>query len=89
VIFFVVLVLGLCVGWLAPRLLGISYYGRAGDLTTGVLGAFVGAYLAGRLLPGDGPGVAVALAGAALLGAVALVAAARAMSGGRLPSLRR
>ncbi len=73
------LVAGAFAGLLARPALGGGGPGPLGDLADGLIGALVGGFLAGLLLPGVG------LAGsgpAALVGAVVLVGAVRATSGG-------
>src|SRR5438105_2543130 len=76
----VVLALGLAIGWLASRYIRDGHFGLVGDLAAGALGAVAGALLAGRLLPGGAPVGLIVQAGAALLGACALVALERALT---------
>src|SRR4051794_40276498 len=76
----VVIALGLVIGWLASRYIRIGGFGIVGDLAAGALGAAAGAFLLGRLMPGAAPASVSAQAGAAALGACALVALTRALT---------
>jgi uncharacterized membrane protein YeaQ/YmgE (transglycosylase-associated protein family) len=52
----VILIIGLISGWLAGQIMKGSGYGLIGDVTVGVIGAFIGGWLWGALhLPVPGP----------------------------------
>jgi uncharacterized membrane protein YeaQ/YmgE (transglycosylase-associated protein family) len=80
------LVIGLIAGWLASMIMGRGGYGIIGDIVVGVVGAFIGGFIA-RLLNVGGPSAADATNWTsfifALIGAIILIAVLRALSGGR------
>jgi uncharacterized membrane protein YeaQ/YmgE (transglycosylase-associated protein family) len=80
------LVIGLIAGWLASMIMGRGGYGIIGDIVVGVIGAFIGGFVA-RMLNVAGPTAQDATNWAsfifALIGAIILIAVLRALSGGR------
>ena len=78
---FILIALGLVVGWLASRFLAARPTGLLGDLVAGGVGASVAGVLAGRLLPG-GEGLGLFGIVAAVLGASLAIAGTRLMTGG-------
>ena len=76
------LIVGLIAGFLAGKVMKGSGYGIIGDLIIGLIGAFLGGLLFGSLVNAE-----YALIGSivvAFIGAVALLAALKLVSGGRL-----
>jgi uncharacterized membrane protein YeaQ/YmgE (transglycosylase-associated protein family) len=70
---------GLVAGWLAGKVSRGHGFGLIGDLVVGLIGAFIGGFLAGLIFHGT-----VGLLGSiivAFLGAVILLAILRALSG--------
>jgi uncharacterized membrane protein YeaQ/YmgE (transglycosylase-associated protein family) len=78
---FILIALGLAVGWLASRFLATHPTGLLGDLVAGGVGASVAGVLAGRLLPG-GAGLGLFGIVVAVLGASLVIAGTRLMTGG-------
>lgn len=80
------LIIGLIAGWLASMIMGRGGYGIVGDIVVGVVGAFIGGFVA-RLLGLGGPSAADATNWTsfifAVIGAIILIAIIRALSGGR------
>lgn len=80
------LVIGLIAGWLASMIMGRGGYGIVGDIVVGVVGAFIGGFVA-RLLNLGGPSATDPISWAsfifALIGAIILIAVLRALSGSR------
>jgi uncharacterized membrane protein YeaQ/YmgE (transglycosylase-associated protein family) len=80
----VILAVGVIAGWLAGQILQGTGYGLFHDLIIGVLGAFVGDWIAPRLGIHIGYGIVPAIVDATL-GAVLLLVVLRLVSGGRRP----
>jgi uncharacterized membrane protein YeaQ/YmgE (transglycosylase-associated protein family) len=80
------LVIGLIAGWLASMIMGRGGYGIVGDIVVGVVGAFIGGFIA-RLLNLAGPAASDPFSWAslifAIIGAIVLIAIVRALSGSR------
>ena len=74
------LVLGLIAGWGANRLMGSGRYGVIGDIIVGILGAFVGGWLAERLLGISVTGLNLTSIAIAVVGAVIAIAVFRALT---------
>jgi len=74
------LVIGLCAGWLAGRLMKGGGYGLFGDLALGVIGALLGGWLFGLL--GIAAGGLLGALVTAVIGAVVLIALLRAIHRG-------
>lgn len=77
------IILGLIVGFIASRLMGAGGYGLIGDIVVGILGAFVGGWLATQFLGLDVTGVNLTSIAIGVGGAVILIAAFRALTPGR------
>ena len=73
------IILGLIVGFIASRLMGAGGYGLLGDIVVGVLGAFVGGWLAAQFLGLDVTGVNVTSIVIGVVGAVILIVVSRAL----------
>ena len=73
------MILGLIVGFIASRLMGAGGYGLLGDIVVGVLGAFVGGWLAAQFLGLDVTGVNVQSILIGVVGAVILIVVYRAL----------
>jgi uncharacterized membrane protein YeaQ/YmgE (transglycosylase-associated protein family) len=80
------LIIGLIAGWLASMIMGRGGYGIVGDIVVGVVGAFIGGFIA-QLLNLTGPSAGAPFSWAslifAIIGAIVLIAIVRALSGGR------
>jgi uncharacterized membrane protein YeaQ/YmgE (transglycosylase-associated protein family) len=80
------LIIGLIAGWLASMIMGRGGYGVVGDIVVGVVGAFIGGFVA-QLLGLAGPSAGNPFSWAslifAIIGAIILIAIVRALSGGR------
>lgn len=80
------LVIGLLAGWIASMIMGRGGYGVVGDIVVGVVGAFIGGFVA-RLLNLAGPSSTDPISWAslifAIIGAIILIALVRALSGSR------
>ena len=80
------LIIGALAGWIASMIMGRGGYGIIGDIVVGVIGAFIGGFVA-RMLNVAGPTAQDATNWAsfifALIGAIILIAVLRALSGGR------
>jgi uncharacterized membrane protein YeaQ/YmgE (transglycosylase-associated protein family) len=74
------LLIGLCAGWLAGRLMKGDGYGLFGDLALGVIGALLGGWLFGLL--GIAAGGLLGALVTAVVGAVVLIALLRAIHRG-------
>jgi uncharacterized membrane protein YeaQ/YmgE (transglycosylase-associated protein family) len=77
------IIVGLVAGWLTGLVMRGGGYGIIGDLVVGLIGALIGGFLVGLLIPGS-----VGLIGSivvAFIGAVVFVAVLRAVSGSRSP----
>ncbi len=77
------LVIGLLAGWLASMIMGRGGYGIVGDIIVGLVGAFIGGFIA-RALFGSSPDT-FSIPGliVAVVGAIILIAIVRALSGNR------
>jgi len=80
------LIIGLIAGWLASMIMGRGGYGIVGDIVVGVVGAFIGGFVA-NLLGLAGPAANDPFSWAslifAIIGAIILIAIVRALSGNR------
>jgi uncharacterized membrane protein YeaQ/YmgE (transglycosylase-associated protein family) len=80
------LIIGAIAGWLASMIMGRGGYGIVGDIVVGIIGAFIGGFVA-RLLNLAGPAAADPFSWAslifAIIGAIILIAIVRALTGGR------
>ena len=77
------IVLGLVAGWLASQFMR-GGYGLIGDIVLGIVGAIVGGFVSGLLLGRDMvTGFNLESVVVAFLGAVALIASSRLVSGRR------
>ena len=74
------LVVGLIAGFLASRVMRGGGYGIVGDIVVGLIGAFIGGFLAS--LVGIGTGGLIGTIIIAFIGACILIAILRALSGG-------
>lgn len=81
------ILLGLVAGWLAGLLMRGGGYGILGDIILGILGALVGGFLSSTFLGIDVTGFNFTSVVIAILGAVVLIAVARAVSPGRAPTV--
>ena len=66
------ILVGLCAGWLAGRLVKSSSFGLVGDIVVGVIGSMVGGFLFGKLGISAGGGLLGSLI-VATVGAVVLI----------------
>jgi len=80
------LIIGAIAGWLASMVMGRGGYGLLGDIVVGIIGAFIGGFIA-RALNVAGPAAGDPFSWAslifAIIGAIILIAVVRALSGGR------
>lgn len=80
------LVIGLLAGWVASMIMGRGGYGVVGDIVVGIVGAFIGGFVA-QLLNLAGPAAGDPFSWAslifAIIGAIILIAVVRALSGSR------
>jgi len=74
------IILGLIVGFLASRLMGSGGYGLLGDIVVGILGSFVGGWLATQFLGLDVTGLNLTSIAIGIVGAVLLIAVFRALT---------
>ena len=74
------IVLGLLAGWLASLIMRGGGYGIIGDIILGIIGALVGGFLSSALLGVDVTGLNVQSLVIATLGAIVVIAIARAVS---------
>jgi uncharacterized membrane protein YeaQ/YmgE (transglycosylase-associated protein family) len=74
------IVLGLLAGWLAGFIMRGGGYGIIGDIILGIIGALVGGFLSSALLGVDVTGFNVQSLVIATLGAIVVIAIARAVS---------
>ena len=77
------IVLGLIAGWLAGLVMRGGGYGIIGDIILGIIGAVVGGFLSSALLGVDVTGFNVTSLLIAVVGAIIVIAIARAVSPGR------
>ena len=73
------IILGLIVGFIASRLMGAGGYGLLGDIIVGILGAWLGGWLATQFLGLDVTGVNVTSIVIGVVGAVILIVVSRAL----------
>jgi uncharacterized membrane protein YeaQ/YmgE (transglycosylase-associated protein family) len=73
-------VVGLVAGWLAGVFMKGGGYGVVGDIIVGLVGALVGGFLFGLLLPGDSSTGLVGSIVVAFIGACILIAILRAVA---------
>ena len=78
------LVVGLIAGWLAGQVMG-GGFGLVGDIIVGIIGAFVGGYLASTFLnmPDAVNGINITSIIVAAVGAIVLLFIVRLLSSGR------
>lgn len=78
------LIVGLIAGWLAGMVMKGGGYGIVGDILLGIVGAFIGGFLASTLFGVDAiNGFDLTTILVAFIGAVIVVAISRAFSRGR------
>ncbi len=77
------IVLGLIAGFLASVIMGAGGYGLVGDVVVGILGAVVGGWLASMFLGVDVTGLNLSSIVVAVVGAMILIFAVRALSPAR------
>jgi len=80
------LIIGLIAGWLASMIMGRGGYGIIGDIVVGIVGAFIGGFIARALNltpPSSTDPFSWASLIFAIIGAIILIAIVRALSGGR------
>ncbi len=75
------IVVGLIAGWLAGQIMKGSGYGLIGDLVLGLVGAVVGGWLVGLVLPAAEPSGLIGSIIVATIGAIVLIFIARAVGG--------
>ncbi len=80
------LVIGLIAGYIASMVMGRGGYGVVGDIVVGIVGAFIGGFVA-QLLNVGGPSAGNPFSWVslifAIIGAIILIAIVRAISGGK------
>lgn len=74
------LILGLVAGWGANRIMGPGRFAVIGDIVVGILGAFVGGWLAARLLGISVTGLNLTSIVIAVVGAVVAIALFHALA---------
>ncbi|HZR99145.1 MAG TPA: GlsB/YeaQ/YmgE family stress response membrane protein [Chloroflexota bacterium] len=77
------IILGLIAGWLAGLIMRGGGYGIIGDIILGIIGALVGGFISSALLGIDVTGFNVTSLVIAVVGAIIVIAIARAVSPGR------
>ena len=77
------ILLGLVAGWLAGQFMRGGGYGIIGDIVLGIIGALVGGFISGALLGVDVTGFNIPSILIAFVGAVIVIAIARAVTGRR------
>jgi uncharacterized membrane protein YeaQ/YmgE (transglycosylase-associated protein family) len=79
------IIVGLIAGWLAGLVMRGGSYGIIGDIILGIVGAIVGGFLAGALfnVPDPISGFNLSTILIAFIGAVVVIAIARALTGRR------
>jgi uncharacterized membrane protein YeaQ/YmgE (transglycosylase-associated protein family) len=75
------IIVGLLAGWLAGIVMKGSGYGLVGDLLLGLIGAVVGGWLFGLILPSAEPSGLIGSIIVATIGAIVLVAIVRLIRG--------
>jgi uncharacterized membrane protein YeaQ/YmgE (transglycosylase-associated protein family) len=77
------LIVGLVAGWLAGQVMRGGGYGVVGDIIVGIIGAFIGGYLAASLfnIPDAVNGVNITSIVVAFIGAVIFIVILRALTG--------
>jgi uncharacterized membrane protein YeaQ/YmgE (transglycosylase-associated protein family) len=75
------IIVGLLAGWLAGIVMKGSGYGLLGDLLLGLIGAVVGGWLFGLILPSAEPSGLIGSIIVATIGAIVLVAIVRLVRG--------
>ena len=75
------IIVGLLAGWLAGMVMKGSGYGLLGDLLLGLIGAIVGGWLFGLILPSAEPTGLIGSIIVATIGAIVLVALVRLIRG--------
>lgn len=75
------IIVGLVAGWLAGQIMKGSGYGLIGDLVLGLVGAIVGGWLVGLILPSAEPSGLIGSIIVATIGAIVLIFIARALGG--------
>ena len=81
------IVLGLVAGWLASMLMRGGGYGIIGDIILGIVGALVGGFLSSALLGVDVSGFNFTSVVIATVGAIIVIALARALTPARSRAL--
>jgi uncharacterized membrane protein YeaQ/YmgE (transglycosylase-associated protein family) len=81
------IVLGLVAGWLASMLMRGGGYGIIGDIILGIVGALVGGFLSSALLGVDVSGFNFTSVVIATVGAILVIAIARALTPARSRAL--
>jgi uncharacterized membrane protein YeaQ/YmgE (transglycosylase-associated protein family) len=81
------ILLGLVAGWLAGMLMRGGGYGILGDIILGIVGALVGGFISGALFGIDVSGFNFTSVVVATLGAVIVIAIARALTPARHPTV--
>ncbi|HLH26636.1 MAG TPA: GlsB/YeaQ/YmgE family stress response membrane protein [Chloroflexota bacterium] len=74
------IILGLIAGWLAGLIMRGGGYGIIGDIILGIIGALVGGFISSALLGIDVTGFNVTSLVIAVVGAIIVIAIARAVS---------
>ena len=77
------IVVGLIAGWLAGLVMKGGGYGVVGDIILGIVGGIVGGFLASSLFGLDLNGISIQSIVIAFVGAVIVIAVARAVTGRR------
>jgi uncharacterized membrane protein YeaQ/YmgE (transglycosylase-associated protein family) len=80
------LVAGLVVGWLTGALMRGNGYGRLGDAAVGALGALVGVWVFGFLVPDPQRDALIGSIGFGIAGAVIFVTTARVLTRRPIPA---
>ena len=75
------IIVGLLAGWIAGMVMKGSGYGLLGDLLLGLVGAVVGGWLFGLILPAAEPSGLIGSIIVATIGAIVLVAVIRLIRG--------
>jgi uncharacterized membrane protein YeaQ/YmgE (transglycosylase-associated protein family) len=81
------ILLGLVAGWLAGMLMRGGGYGILGDIILGILGALIGGFISSALFGVDVTGFNFTSVIVATLGAVVVIAIARALTPARHPTV--